>query len=205
MTHYRTEQEAFWAGEFGDNYIERNDTKKLLAAKVSIFSKILSETEGIESCIEFGSNIGLNLLAIQTLLPTCQLSAVEINEKACKEIEKIKGAKAYNTSILEFERTEKYQFVFTMGVLIHLNPEILQEVYEKMYNTSEKYILVAEYYNPVPVEIDYRGNKGKLFKRDFAGELMDKYPDLKLLDYGFAYHRDNLWPQDDITWFLMSK
>jgi spore coat polysaccharide biosynthesis protein SpsF len=44
-----------------------------------------------------------------------------------------------------------------------------------------------------------------LFKRDFAGEMMDRYPDLKLLDYGFVYHRDPAFPDDDITWFLMEK
>ena len=62
-----------------------------------------------------------------------------------------------------------------------------------------------EYYNPTPVEVTYRGNTGKLFKRDFAGELLDKYSDLELVDYGFIYHRDNCFPQDDITWFLMEK
>ena len=51
----------------------------------------------------------------------------------------------------------------------------------------------------------YRGHEGKLFKRDFAGELLDKYPDLKLIDYGFVYHRDTNFPQDDCTWFLLEK
>jgi spore coat polysaccharide biosynthesis protein SpsF len=26
-----------------------------------------------------------------------------------------------------------------------------------------------------------------------------------LVDYGFAYHRDPAFPQDDITWFLLEK
>lgn len=34
---------------------------------------------------------------------------------------------------------------------------------------------------------------------------MDRYPDLELVDYGFIYHRDNVFPGDDITWFLMEK
>ena len=34
---------------------------------------------------------------------------------------------------------------------------------------------------------------------------MDKYDDLQLIDYGFAYHRDNNFYQDDITWFLLKK
>ncbi len=34
---------------------------------------------------------------------------------------------------------------------------------------------------------------------------MDKYKDLKLVDYGFAYHRDMKSAQDDVTWFLLEK
>jgi spore coat polysaccharide biosynthesis protein SpsF len=43
-----------------------------------------------------------------------------------------------------------------------------------------------------------------LFKRDFAGEMLDKYADLKLCDYGFVYHREK-FSQDDISWFLLEK
>ena len=75
---------------------------------------------------------------------------------------------------------------------------------KKLYDYSARYILVAEYYNPTPVEVEYRGNTGKLFKRDFAGEIMDMYSDLKLVEYGFLYHRD-IFPSDDATWFLMEK
>ena len=89
--------------------------------------------------------------------------------------------------------------------MIHINPDELQNAYEKLYNSSNKYILVAEYYNQTPVMIEYRGNKERLFKRDFAGEILDKYPDLKLVDYGFFYNRDNNFKMDDISWFLMEK
>ena len=82
---------------------------------------------------------------------------------------------------------------------------MLPLVYEKLYNASHKYILVCEYYNPSPVSIPYRGHSDRLFKRDFAGEMLDTYSDLRLVDYGFAYKRDNSCPQDDITWFLMEK
>ena len=90
-------------------------------------------------------------------------------------------------------------------MLIHIHPDHLTTVYDQLYNSSRKYILMAEYYNPSPVSVNYRGHEDRLFKRDFAGEIMDRYSDLKLIDYGFAYHRDPVWPQDDITWFLMEK
>ena len=53
--------------------------------------------------------------------------------------------------------------------------------------------------------LNYRGHKDRLFKRDFAGEMLEKFPDLKLVDYGFSYRKDPAFPQDDITWFLLKK
>jgi spore coat polysaccharide biosynthesis protein SpsF len=55
------------------------------------------------------------------------------------------------------------------------------------------------------VSIPYRGHEDRLFKRDFAGELLSRFGDLRLIDYGFVYHRDPKFPQDDITWFLLEK
>jgi hypothetical protein len=57
---------------------------------------------------------------------------------------------------------------------------------------------------PTPTEVPYRGHSQRLFKRDFAGELMDRHPDLELVDHGFAWRRARL-PQDDINWFLLEK
>ena len=110
-----------------------------------------------------------------------------------------------NGSILDVEKTATYELALIKGVLIHLNPDVLQSVYQKLYEASSRYVMVAEYYNPSPVAIPYRNHTDRLFKRDFAGEMLDKFPDLKLVDYGFAYHRDAAFPQDDITWFLMEK
>ena len=91
------------------------------------------------------------------------------------------------------------------GVLIHINPELLERAYRKLYDASHRYVLVCEYYNPSPVRMPYRGHDDRLFKRDFAGEMLDMFADLQLIDYGFQYHRDPTFPQDDITWFLMEK
>jgi pseudaminic acid biosynthesis-associated methylase len=89
--------------------------------------------------------------------------------------------------------------------LIHIAPERLETAYRLLFEASNKYITVIEYYNPSPVEVTYRGHEQRLFKRDFAGELMDKYPSLILVDYGFIYHRDTTFSMDDTTWFLLEK
>jgi spore coat polysaccharide biosynthesis protein SpsF len=205
MNNNLTEQEKFWTGEFGEDYIHRNQGDKFIASNASMFSKIINSTGRISSIVEFGCNIGLNLQALSMLLPDCKLSGVEINGKAAEYVRDSLGIDVINESIIHFKEKNKFDLTFTMGVLIHINPDYLSNVYSRLYDLSKKYIMVAEYYNPTPVSINYRGHTDKLFKRDFAGEIMDMYPNLKLVDYGFIYHRDDAFPQDDITWFLMEK
>ncbi len=99
----------------------------------------------------------------------------------------------------------RWDLSFTKGVLIHLPPEALPDIYDKLVAASSRYVMVCEYYNPTPVEVSYRGHEHALFKRDFAGEILDAHPELALVDYGFTYHRDPVHPLDDSTWFLMEK
>lgn len=203
---YSTDQEVFWQGDFGNEYTDRNRGQRWLASNSALFSTIVARTNGVRSVLELGSNIGLNLMPLRELLPDAELSAVEINERAAAELRSsIPDIDLHQTSILEFSPSRTWDLVFTKGVLIHIDPDALPSVYSKMYESSDRYVLVAEYYSPKPVELPYRGHSGKLFKRDFAGEMLDQFPDLRLLDYGFAYHRDPNFPQDDTTWFLLQK
>jgi pseudaminic acid biosynthesis-associated methylase len=203
---YNTAQEEFWAGAFGDDYLCRNQSDSLLAANLNLFSRALRSAQRPETCIEFGANIGMNLRALQLLFPGQQQHAVEINPQAFSELSKvIPPTHAWQGAIADFEVERNWELVLIKGVLIHVNPEQLSVVYDKLVAATSRYLLVAEYYNPVPVAISYRGHNERLFKRDFAGELLDRYPTLSLLDYGFIYHRDQNFPQDDVNWFLLEK
>lgn len=205
MKKYATEQEKFWAGDFGNDYIKRNKGADVLAAKIGLWSRIVHSTGAISSCLELGPNIGLNLEALGILLPHLQMTGVEINAKAVEVCAKLERVKVINASILDYRSNEVFDLTFTAGVLIHIDPAMLPMVYDVLYQHSKRYILVAEYYNLTPMEVNYRGHEGKLFKRDFAGEIMDRYPSLVLRKYGFQYHRDQLSSGEDMTWFLMEK
>lgn len=203
---FKTEQENFWAGNFGTEYINRNNGDALLASNLNFFAKGLRQVREINNCIEFGANIGMNLRALKLLHPNIQTHAIEINTDAAKELQAvIPKNQIYNQSIHEFVPKRKWDLVLIKGVLIHLNPEVLTDVYDKLYDSCGRYLFIAEYYNPVPVTIPYRGHKDRLFKRDFAGEILDRYKDFELIDYGFSYKRDPIFPQDDITWFVLEK
>lgn len=203
---FRTEQEAFWAGAFGTEYIQRNQGDALLASNLDFFAKALRAVRGVRTCIEFGANIGMNLKALKLLHPTYEQHGIEINADAAEALSSVISLDhVYNTSILDFNPQQAWDLVLIKGVLIHMNPDVLPQVYDKLVASSGRYLLVAEYYNPAPVAIPYRGHTDRLFKRDFAGEIMDRHPQMHLVDYGFAYRRDPNFPQDDITWFLMEK
>jgi spore coat polysaccharide biosynthesis protein SpsF len=203
---FKTEQEDFWAGSFGDDYISRNISEEYLASNLNFFSKALQQVGRPTSIVEFGANVGMNLRAIKMLFPGIEAHGIEINRTAADELGKMIGSEhVFHGSIFDYTPAKSFDVSLIKGVLIHINPDMLQQVYAKLYESSRKYILVCEYYNPSPVSISYRGHSDRLFKRDFAGEMLEKYSDLTLVDYGFCYKRDKAFPQDDITWFLMEK
>jgi pseudaminic acid biosynthesis-associated methylase len=203
---FKTEQEAFWAGKFGTEYIGRNEGATLLAANLNFFSQALRRAGRVGSCLEFGANIGMNLRALKLLYPEMKQQGIEINPDAAKILGEFIGpSEVFCGSIFDHTISEPVDLALIKGVLIHINPEMLPATYDKLYAATRRWLLVCEYYNPSPAAIPYRGHSDRLFKRDFAGEILDRFADLKLADYGFAYRRDPAFPQDDITWFLMEK
>lgn len=201
--------EQFWAGDFGDAYTDRMVGHKMIESNMSFFANALVKAKGIKTILELGCNRGLNLAALEYLDPSTTKTGVDINAKSLHCLVSmfqdlgLDQPFIHCNSILNFEPIERYDLVFTKGVLIHQNPDHLKMIYDKMYALSNKYLLIAEYFNPTPVEVKYRGHDGKLFKRDFAGEMLDQLP-LKLVSYGFTYSRDEM-PQDNLNWFLMEK
>jgi pseudaminic acid biosynthesis-associated methylase len=206
MSNHKTEQEQFWAGQFGTDYIARNEGDALLASNLNFFARALQQVHKPRTCIEFGANIGMNLRALKLLYPGLAPYGIEINADAAKRLGDVVGQdNVFHGSILEFAPKKQWDLVLVKGVLIHINPDELSSVYDKLCAASSRYVLVAEYYNPAPVALSYRGHEQRLFKRDFAGELLDRHPEMRLVDYGFCYRRDVNFPQDDITWFLLEK
>ena len=192
-------QEKFWSGSFGDSYSRRNTGR--VENNIKFFKKALASVDSLSSVIEFGANIGENLQAITSIYNVSEVVGVEINELAINEL-KNHCTQVFQGSLLEFYSDKRADLTFTKGVLIHINPKDLPRAYEKLFKFSKKYILIAEYFSTKPQAIEYRGHSGRLWKRDFCQDMMNLYPDLKLIDYGFSYHTDG---QDDLNFFLMEK
>jgi spore coat polysaccharide biosynthesis protein SpsF len=200
-----TKQEEMWRGHFGDEYALRSPGNEL--SNRGFFTSVLRQNENkrleLGSIVELGAGVGSNLRALHWMYPGAELAAVELNDSAAGKLPAY--VDLHLGSILDWEPTKKYELAFTKGVLIHINPDHLGMAYETLHRASSRWILIAEYYNPTPVEVQYRGHEGLLFKRDFAGEMLDRHKDLKMKGYGFVWKRDPDFPQDDITWFLLEK
>lgn len=195
-----SEQEEFWKGDFGTGYTDRNECDD--RNSMAFWKDIVGYGYDFDSVYEFGANRGANIKCLRKLFPDADFGALEINAHAADKLRKIPGLQVDECTLFEYPGGQ-WDFVVSKGLLIHIAPDLLDMTYDILYNASKRYIFLAEYYNPTPVSIPYRGHDDRLFKRDFAGEMMDRYP-LALVDYGFWYHRDE-YPQDDITWFLLEK
>lgn len=189
---------------FGDAWVDRcRATPELFAAHLTVFRDMLRRVESVESVCELGVSYGLNMMILHTLLPHVELTGVEINHKAAEMLAQLPYVTAIESSVYQTQLTGQYDMVLSKGVAVCQDGEKLEEYYQILYSLSKRYIVLCEYYNPTPVKVQHR--EAWLYKRDFPGEMMDRYPDLKLLDYGFQYHRDYLFPVDDFNWFVLEK
>ena len=199
-------QVNFWTGRTGNQYIERNQSsdqnkKNRLDFWKNIFSKInLNKNAKI---FEVGANIGLNLSAIK-LFRDDEMFAIEPNSLACEEIRKNKildEDHLLQTTADKIEFTDnKFDLVFTCGVLIHIHPDDLLQAMKEINRVSKKYIVCVEYFSDKDEEIEYHGQSGLLFKKDFGSFYLDNFQNLKLVDYGFSWKR--VTGMDNLTWWI---
>ncbi len=206
-----TAQEEAWKGQFGNDYQKRspgnvdfNTTffERIFPRRTDTYQRNWDE---ILTILELGAGRGANIKALRRRFPAATATGVELNPAALRALRQdAPEANAIEASVTEWAPETTWDLVLTKGLLIHIPPAALPVVYGVMHRASSRFILIAEYYNPTPVSVEYRGEKDLLWKRDFAGEMLDLYADLSLVNYGFAYHRDRA-PQDDITWFLLEK
>ena len=110
-----------------------------------MFIKNFSRTGPIETAIEFGANIGLNLRAIHELPLQNHLTAVEINNEACQVLNaSFPEAKVTQASILDVQLSKRFDLALIKGVLIHINPDNLPVVYSKLEEATTRFTMIAE-------------------------------------------------------------
>jgi len=199
------DQQLFWSEGYAVDYIRKNKEFDY-ALGVECWRKMLTADLNIRSILELGCNIGRNIGFLNEVLPDATKSIVEISKPAFDFVSSnYRLAHAFNGPIESASFPEKFDLVFTSGVLIHIHPDNLLRVMEKMYDCSSKYILMGEYFNRTPVMIEYQAQRDRLFKRDFGKFFIENFR-VELLGYGFLWgHIYDAAGFDDITWWLFRK
>ncbi len=201
-TSNNVQQREFWLGEFGDSYMQRNnniekvneDYKKETGITVEqIFKTFFDKVDKKSKILELGCNIGLNLAILQKM-GFNNLYGVELNKKALDIAKKNnKNVTFINSSIEDFESSETFDLVFTAGVLIHINPTILNSIIRKIINLTDRYIFGFEYYSDNLVEIKYRNYQNVCWKQNFPLLFKKIFPPLQVIkEEKFHYLNSNL-------------
>jgi spore coat polysaccharide biosynthesis protein SpsF len=204
----RNEQEKFWETKYSKDYIEKNSdfNQGLL---IQGWKKILKNVSAPINILEFGSNVGRNIEALSYIYPQATKTAIEISPDAANILrQKFSYLKVINSSILESEiEINSFDLTFTMGVLIHIHPNDLRQNLEKIILSSNRFVVIGEYFNRTPISMTYQGEEEKLFKRDFGKFVLENFSDkVVLFDYGFLWgHLYDKGGFDDITWWVFER
>lgn len=192
-----------WTGEFGNDYVKRNEVDPHTLERLECFWHRLCGCCVVTSALEVGANIGINLRAMPDAVECFALEPNELARRRMLNDGVIDREHIVLGSAEEIQAPDNsFDFVFTSGVLIHVAPENLLQACTEIHRVSKRLIGCVEYFSSDPVTISYRGHERLLFKRDFGQFWMDNF-DLKCLDYGFLWK--GAGEPDNVNWWLFEK
>jgi pseudaminic acid biosynthesis-associated methylase len=204
MEFPRTEQEAFWTGEFGTTYIERNCyapealnelySQRYGITRSELNHRYLGKPNPSARLLEVGANIGNQLSLLRTDGWMGELYGIEINRSAIgwahenrPELDIVYG------SAMEFPfRQDWFDVVIISGVLIHIAPEHLSCVFSEVARVlkPDGLYMGLEYWAPVLTQVKYRGHEDRLWKCDFAATLASLNERLHLVSEEKLLYKD---------------
>jgi pseudaminic acid biosynthesis-associated methylase len=194
--------EDLWAGDFGDDYVERN--KAASEGRRPFWADRLAKLE-VTSALEVGCNVGGNLRWLAELLGAQNVAGVDVNETALDVVRsELPGVdvRVATARELPFD-DDAFDLVFTTGVLIHQSPDELPRVMDEIVRCSRRYVLCGEYRADELEEVPYRGQRGALYKQDYGRLYQERFPHLRRLEEGFLPKSEGVW--DDVTYWVFEQ
>ncbi len=212
----RNKQEIFWSGEFGKSYANRNskfnnqldEAYKALygVSRTSMNETFLGSLPKDIRILEIGCSTGTQLKCLQSM-GFSSLYGIEIQECAVNEANKLmKDINIIQGSAFELPFEDEYfDLIFTSGVLIHIDPEYLPKILSEIYRCTKKYIWGFEYFSENLTPLDYRGNKGFLWKANYKEMMTTQFKDLTLLKEHFYSYIQEEGKQNVDHMYLLEK
>jgi|SRR6478735_2127339 pseudaminic acid biosynthesis-associated methylase len=192
--------ERLWSGTFGDAYTERNTD--VAGYRGPFWRDVVAETRPA-SVLEIGANVGANLSWLTQLAPDASITGLDVNAAAVEEMRRrvppargvVAGARA-----LPFA-SDAFDLVATVAVLIHQPDDTLLTAMSEVVRCARRWLLCAELHDATTTEVDWRGERGALFKRDYGAIYREHFPELRLVRHGLL-DRSQGW--DDVTFWLFA-
>lgn len=188
----KNEQEAFWGGDFGKDYTDRNTRHKeelnkvyqdwYGVTRVKMNETFLGSLPKDTRILEVGCNTGMQLACLQAMGFT-SLYGIELQGYAVQKAKDYtQGINVIQGSAFDIPFKDNFfELIFTSGVLIHIAPENLPNIFNEMHRCSKRYIWGFEYYAETTTSINYRGNEGFLWKANYGKLIREQFRDLTLV------------------------
>lgn len=197
-----TEQEKFWQSKFGEEYTDRNFFtpeqldefyyKTYGVTRTHMNNEFLKDIE-VQNILEVGANCGNQLWLLQKQ-GFNNLYGIEVLDYAVEKAKQLtKNIKIIQGSGFDIPFKDNYfDLVFTSGALIHIHPNDIKKIMTEIYRVSKMYIWGFEYYDDKYIAIEYRGNKERLWKSNFAKMYCDICHNVKLIkEIKYKHTNDN--------------
>lgn len=178
--------DKFWLEWAERNKPSRQDVK----TRARILNKYLDKDTN--SVLEYGCGAGKTLMALNIACLGADILGVEPS-KAMRSASIRAGFKV--APDLSTVGDGEYDAVVTWGSLIYVPPAELPKVLSELVRVCRGDIVLVEYFNAEPVEIDHRGVS--LYKCDFGQAVLENCSGWKPLECDFYW--SELWPEDDVT------
>src|SRR5215813_5714554 len=172
-----------WEGEFGIAYTNRNVVDP--ASRLEAFRTMLGGLS-LRGILEVGCNRGHNLVALREIFGEgMEIVGIEPNQYA-RTIARQTGNPVLRGNAIDLPfRPGSFDLVMTIGVLIHVGLSDLPLAMAEIARTSSQYVLCAEYFAEEETEIEYRGNRGLLWKRNFLEHYQRAVPEIRVKRSGY--------------------
>lgn len=206
----KTPQLDLWRSKFGKDYarrscnvVEPENQRRLMRDWARMLRQAFDPSPS--SGLEVGCNIGRNLLVLRHLLE--KIHAVEPNHQACEAVRQnsdlrdvlLHEGDGFNLPYGD----DTIDLAFTSGVLIHVAPDDLGKMTDEIVRVARYYVLCIEYFSDEPESVPYHSMDGYLFKRDYGLFYHERYPELRIVDYGFLWQPVD--SADNCNWWLFRK
>ena len=213
-----TEQVKLWKSEFGNDYAKRNElTEDFLLPRRRFWDNMLrniyfADKQLPTSFLEVGAGAGANLLGIRNVynmnagegrpsLPH-ELFATEVHDETRQQLQvNVPGVNVIDSDKLH-QFVNRFDVVYTSGVLIHTHPAHRIPLMRDIYNASKRYVICIEYFAPETRMIPYRGENNALWLDDYGSLYLDNFG-LRVVTYGFAWKRTT--GLDNVTYWIFEK